>query len=418
MQLMQRSLSVLRTLALGLLLLLGPAAWGGEGASGDGALAAGNTRFALALYGGLCGKKGNLFVSPYSISAALAMTRQGARGETARQMDEVLHFPADCAAAFGKLDAALEAPEVSVYRDGKSVREPAYAFSVANALWMQQGYPLLPAFLDSMKDAFGAGLERTDFGQTEAARSQINEWVEKETRERIRDLVPEGAITPLTRLVLANAIYLKAGWADPFKKAATKDEPFRLAAGGGTVDVPLMRRTGRYRYAEADGLQVLELPYRGNALSMVVLLPAKVDGLPAVEDALDAEHLAAWLGALASTQVEVHLPRFEVTQGLNLNEVLAGLGMKDAFSAQDADFSGMTEAERLSIGAVIHKAFVAVDEVGTEAAAATAVAMLGMGAPVRQPDPVVFRADRPFLFLIRHAATGTVLFLGRLVDPS
>lgn len=366
------------------------------------------TRFAADLYGQLRTGPGSLFLSPFSISAALAMTSAGARGGTLAEMRKVLHLSDDPHPGFGRLIARI---------NGAGAEKRAYQLSTANALWGQAGYPWRPEFAALLQKHYGAGFVETDFkADPEAARAQINKWVEKETRERIKDLIGPGILTPLTRLVLTNAIYFKADWLTKFKKEATTDQPFHRADGT-TAPVPLMSQQARFPYAEADGAQVLELPYLRNELSMVVVLPGKPDGLPALEAALSADKLAGWRAAARPTITRVFLPRFKVESSLALNAPLKALGMGTAFDAGRADFTGMhASPERLAITAVLHKAFVDVTEAGTEAAAATAVVVGRASAPIAE-DPKVFRADRPFLFLIRENETGAVLFLGRYAGP-
>lgn len=371
------------------------------------ALAAGNTRFGLDLYGRLREAPGNLFLSPFSISTALAMTAAGARGTTLDEMREVLRLPADPHPAFRALLAGL-APAGGGGRP--------FDLAVANAIWAQKGYPWRDEFKRLVADHYRAGANDAEFvGDPDGARKAINLWVQKQTRDVVKDLIPPDVVTALTRMVLTNAIYFKGQWAGPFDKPSTKPQPFHLA-GGGTADAPLMYRMGPHRYAEGDGYQVLDLPYRGDRVSMTVFLPAKPDGLPALEKALTADRLAEDLGRLRTeSRVHVHLPRFKAEKQFRLKEPLQAMGMKAAFGA--ADFSGMhTGTEHLQITEVVHKAVVEVDEEGTTAAAGTAV-VVGRAPSPPPPPPKVFRADRPFLFLLRDAATDTVLFLGRLTDP-
>jgi serpin B len=370
-----------------------------------GTVVAGNTAFALALYQKLRAAEGNLFFSPYSLSTALAMTYAGARGNTEAQMAAALHFSLEqelLHAAFARLEARL----AGIAAKGE-VR-----LRVANALWPQQGYRLLEAFLAVVQQFYGVQITALDYGDGEAARGQINAWVEDKTENRIQDIIPAGLLDSLTRLVLVNAIYFKGNWASPFDPGLTGEAPFWVAPGQ-QVAAPLMSMTSEFRYGVADGLQVLELPYAGGELSMVVLLPEEIDGLAGLEERLTAENLARWTEGLWSRQVQVWLPRFEITFPFSLNEVLQSMGMIDAF-AEDADFSGMDGTRLLYISAVLHKAFVAVNEEGTEAAAASAVVMTLRSAPA---PPAVFRADHPFVFVIREKSTGSLLFLGRVVNP-
>jgi serpin B len=375
----------------------------------------GNTRFALNLYAQLVAEnpKGNHFLSPFSISTALAMASAGARGETQTEMLQALHLPDQAYTTFGKL-----------LRDLRGTGDPAkqgFTLSTANALWAQQGYPWRAEYKKLLQDDFGAGLFDVDFiSQPEAARNTINKWVENETREKIKNLLPPGVITSLTRAVLTNAIYFKGDWLSKFDKAMTKEQPF-TRLDGSQVKVPLMYQQVKEigSYAQTEDFQVLDLPYAGKRLSMTILLPKRHDGLPELEKQLDTGKLGQILSSLGTQrEVEVYLPRFrlEMQQPYSLNGPLQTLGMKKAFSAEQADFSGMhTGPERLFISHVLHKAFVEVNEEGTEAAAATAVVV---GVTSVRPSPPVFRADRPFLFLIRDRQTGSILFLGRLVDPS
>jgi serpin B len=404
------------------------------------AVIAGNGEFALELYVRLSGDpnarppSGNLFFSPYSISTALSMTYMGARGVTALEMAGVLHFPTEpiktldadsqgrpfyrmcergpisharIAAAFGSLERQLN----------NSSEKGGYELSVANALWGQTGYGFLKEFLTLTKENYGAGLREVDFvnaAEREKARKTINSWVEKETKEKIKDLIPPGVLGALTRLVLTNAVYFKGDWSVEFDKKQTTDAPFKVAADKEVV-VPLMYQKGDFKYAQEDRLQILELPYKGDELSMVVLLPAEVDGLAEMEKSLTPKDLNRWLTLLRKEEVHVYLPKFKMTTGpLELKGILKAMGMKDAFSMA-ADFSGMSGNKDLFISNVLHKAFVAVDEKGTEAAAATAVVVTLKAEPAASP---VFRADHPFVFLIKDNRSGSILFMGRVVNPA
>lgn len=375
-----------------------------------GELADGNTAFALDLYARLAKEEGNLFFSPYSISTALAMTYAGARGDTATQMSDVLRFPHGGDAlhgAFKQLGQQLE----SAQKRGK------IALRVANALWPHEGYPFLKEYMAQVKRFYGVEIAHVNYaGAREAARKRINTWAEKMTEGKIKDLIPQGVLTPLTRLVLTNAIYFKGDWKHPFKKAATQKAPFKMT-NGKAKQVQLMHQQEQFRYAERDGVQVLELPYDEGQLSMIVVLPKAIDGLADLEEELSREQLTEWTGLMRKRKVRVFLPRFEMTSQFSLNRVLIDMGMRAAFEAGErADFSGMDGTRKLYIQAVLHKAFVAVDEKGTEAAAATAV-VSGMRSAAR-PRPVpVFRADHPFLFYIRESGTGSILFMGRMTEP-
>ncbi len=363
-----------------------------------------DNRFGCELYGKLRTQDGNVFCSPFSVRTALAMTWAGARGRTADEMAAVLQL----ARREGQdPHAALGARMADLSSAGGPER---HELAVANALWGQQGETFLDAYLSLVERHYTAGFRRTDFRNApDAARRTINEWVAQRTHQRIRDLLQPGVLTPNTSLVLTNAIYFKGAWERPFSGKATVDRPFRLGDER-SVRVPTMHQVARFGYAEDQGVQALELAYRGGRIALVVLLP---DDLPAFEEKLDASRLRALTDRLADEKVAVFLPRFQVTSSFSLADTLAALGMPTAFTGR-ADFSGMNGKGGLFISAVEHKAFVAVDEAGTEAAAATAVVMKRGGLP---EGTKLFRADRPFLFLIRDRKTGSILFLGRVVDP-
>ena len=362
-----------------------------------------NREFALDLYSELAGTPGNFFFSPYSISSALAMTMAGARGETATQMEGVLHLERDDVhQAFADLREVLA---------GRSQNGPE--LSIANRLWGQRGLPWEKTFLEICKKRYAAALAEVDFRtDPEGARKRINDWCAEETRDKIQNLLAPGLVDTNTRLVLTNAIYFKGSWKHTFKEKLTQDGPFFLS-GGSEVQVPLMRRTGTYGYYDSVEFQALEMPYVGDELSMVVLLPKTKDGIGMLESALDTETLDSAIAGLREREVQVAFPRFELTSKFSLASVLSRMGMETAFSSR-ADFSGMCE-EPLFIGAVEHKAFVQVNEEGTEAAAATAVTMQLLASA--QAEPPKFVADHPFVFLIRDKGTGSVLFLGRMADP-
>ena len=372
------------------------------------AVVKGNTEFALALYHKLRTQDGNLFLSPYSISTALAMTYGGARGETAAEMAKPLVFTLDQ----DHLHPAFAALLAQLNEGGKN---RGYQLSVANALWGQKNFGFLPDFLNLTRDRYGADLNEVDFvGATEAARKTINAWVEKETQDKIKDLLQPGVLSVDTRLVLTNAIYFKGFWAAKFKKEHTREEPFKTSADA-TVKAPLMHHTGDFPYLDGGDFQALELPYKGKDVSMVVLLPKKVGGLAALEAKLTEENLAGWLSKLRKQEVQVALPKFKMTKEFSLNDVLKAMGMRKAFVPGGADFTGMSgSGKRLFISAVVHKAFVDVNEEGTEAAAATAVVVTTTSARITP----IFRADHPFVFLIRDNRSGSVLFLGRLTNPA
>jgi serpin B len=370
------------------------------------AIVSGNNEFAFDLYAKLRGQGGNLFFSPKSISTALAMTYAGARGETAEQMAKTLHFRAQGE----KLHAAFHTLIEELNGAGK---KRGYQLSIANGLWGQKGFGFLPAFLKLTETHYGAGFHEVDFaGNVEAARRTINAWVEKQTKDKIKELFQAGTLDSDTRLVLANAIYFKGDWERQFKKDRTRKEPFHVPSDK-TTDVPMMHDDGRFKYLDAGTFQALELPYKGKELSMLVLLPKKVDGIGELEKSLMAVKLGEWLPKLRAQEVFVSLPKFKTTSEFDLTKTLADMGMPQAFSRQ-ADFSGMNGKRNLFIGIVVHKAYVDVNEEGTEAAAATGVGVKLAAAPVRN----VFNADHPFMFLIRDNRSGSVLFLGRVLDPN
>ena len=376
------------------------------------ALVEGNTAFALDLYRRESARPGNLFLSPHSISTALAMTRAGARGRTADEMVRTLHLPSgaeDLAAGFAALTRRIESLSAT----------NRVTLSVANSLWYAAGVRLQPAFLDLVKRDFRAEARPADFRTaSETARAEINSWVESKTEKRIRNLVGPGALTPATRLVLCNAIYFKGRWQSPFHSRSTRPAPF-FPAPGREVQTPTMYQELTLRFREHDTFSALALPYAGDDLSMVILLPKQMDGLDALARSLDGPRLGQWLTELdeaAPAKTDVFLPKFTFTSRFTLGRDLAVMGMPAAFSSQ-ADFSGIDGAKDLFIGDVIHQAFVEVSEEGTEAAAATAVVMVGSAMTRPQPKPV-FRMDHPFLFLIRDNQTGCILFLGRMADPS
>jgi serpin B len=368
------------------------------------ALVQGNTEFALKLYAQLAGDKGNLFFSPYSISSALAMTYDGARNKTAAEMKQVLHFPfasEQLNPAFAELARALQSDDKSKFK-----------LVVANRLFGQKDYGFLPKFLADQREFYGAPLEEVDFIKaTEEARQTINRWAEKQTNDKIKDLIQPGVIGADARLVLANAIYFKAAWNTPFYVKATSDDDF-FTAPGQSVKTPTMHTSDRAGYWSSDALSVLDLPYENRQLSMVILLPGKIDGLAVLEKNLTAANLKTWLETLSAHQVRISLPKFKQTAQFQLNKALGDMGMTDAFSKQ-ADFSGMSSHDNLAISAVVHKAFVDVNEAGTEAAAATAVGIRVTSAPVTKV--VTFKADHPFIYVIRDNRTGALLFMGRVV---
>jgi len=376
----------------------------------------GNSAFAFDLYQALREEDGNLFFSPYSISLALAMTYAGARGETAQQMADTLHFTLEnnrLHPAFNWLDIEL----ASRGKGAKGKDEEGFRLNIVNAIWGQEGYKFLSEFLDVLAENYGAGLRILEFANApEESRITINNWVSDQTEGRIEDLIPQGLIDTWTRLVLTNAIYFNAAWQHPFNEDMTEDRPFYLLDGG-EVTVPMMRQTETFGYAEGNGYQAVELPYDGRELSMVILLP-QAGKFEAFEGSLDAQRVDGIVRGLEHKRVALTMPKFECESGFFLGETLAAMGMPVAFCFGGADFSGMTGNRDLFIGDVVHKAFVSVDEAGTEAAAATALVMPTAMPPEEPEEPVEVTVDRPFVFLIHDIETGAILFVGRIVDPS
>lgn len=376
-------------------------------------LASANNAFALDLYRQLAeDNSGNLFMSPYSVSLALAMTYAGARGNTATEMADSLHFnlpDSRLHAAFNELDRLLAARGADLPADEK------FTLNIANSIWGQQGFKFESAFLDTLAENYGAGMRLVNYSsQAEIARQTINKWVEDNTNGRIKDLIPQGALDEQTVLVLANAIYFKAAWAREFNPDLTAREDFHTLKDG-AVKADMMRQTGMFNFVDADGYTAVEIPYVGQQTSMVVLVPD--DGeFASFESSLDAAKLAQVIGGMHYTNVDLKFPKFSYESKFMLPQPLKELGMLDAFDPFEADFSGMrTPPPSLMITDVIHQAFVAVDEQGTEAAAATAVIV---GVTSIAPDPIEFAVDRPFIYLIRDVPTDTILFTGRVLNPA
>jgi len=378
-------------------------------------LARSSNVFGFDLYGRLRPRPGNLVFSPASITTALVMTWAGARGATAAEMKTVLHLDGEPGAVLptaGRLAARLQDPSRPIL------------FRIANRLYTEKTAVLEPAFVSAMKSAFGAGLEPVDFrGAPERARGAINGWVEQQTEKRILDLIPPGGVTNQTRLALVNALYFLGDWDEPFDTKATRPAPFHLSATQ-KKDVPTMHRTATLRVAMGKGHKAVSLPYKGAHLSMLVVMPEAVDGLGEFESSLTADGLDAIVKALAPRQVALALPKLEVNpaESTPLADLLKAAGMASAFDPAKADFLAMANPkdphDRLYVGNVFHKAFVKVDEKGTEAAAATSVQMLRVGSMMAPRPPEPFLVDRPFLFFIRDEATGLVIFMGRVQDPT
>ncbi len=376
-------------------------------------LATASNGFGFALWSRARATPGNLALSPASLSAALATTWGGAAGETAAELKQVLRIEGDAGAAmagWGKLATELQDASRS------------FRLRIANRLFAAQRYKLEAAYVDRLRATYGTQLETLDFeGAPEPARVHINMWVERKTERRIKDLLPPGAIAPETRLALVNALYFRGDWQEPFNKDNTTEQPFTVAPGK-TRPAMMMCRRGDYAFAKAGGVSIVALPYTDGDATMVIVLPDKIDGLDAVERSLDPARLAAWTGALKHREVLVWLPRFAIDppEAVELGAQLQALGMARAFDRARADFTWIANppdpGERLCIDRVFHKAFVKVDERGTEAAAATIVEMMGIDS-IPSPVPEL-KADHPFLFFILDEATGLVLFMGRVADPT
>ncbi len=381
-------------------------------ASGQ-AVAAATNRFAHDLYRQLSQEPGNHFFAPASINTALALAYGGARGTTAEEMAQVLHFGrlgAEVHTGFRDLAAFL--PTVA-----QPTRKPP-VLSVANALWCQDGFPLQTDYLQLTNLNYAAGLRRLDIANDpDKARRTINAWVEEQTRDKIKELLKSGQVTADTRLVLTNAIYMKATWLRPFEPDRTGKEDFAVTAER-KVSVPMMRQTTHFRYGATDDAQIVELPYEGGSLSMVVVLPRQKNGLADLEKKLaqQPEWLGNQFGTLNLAKVNLKLPKFKARSSFELSRTLGAMGMRQAFLPNGADFSGITTSEPLFIGLVVHQAFVAVDEEGTEAAAATAITMRA-GSAARPETIHDFHADHPFLYFIRDVRSGAILFMGRLSAP-
>jgi serpin B len=371
-----------------------------------------NNRFALEFYADLKNREvgKNIFFSPYSISTALAMTYEGSRGKTADEIRSVFHFPEN---------PNLRRQSVAAVYNLLNREDAKHKLHTANALWAQKDYQLLNEFTEVVEKYYGGKVTNVDFaGATEEARRMINSWVEDQTNNKIKDLFPKNSLNPLTRLALTNAIYFKGNWVKQFEKNQTRDEDFRVSETK-KVKVPMMRRTDRnamFNYAETENLQILEMLYEGKELSMLVLLP-KNHTIKSLEESLTVENLNQWKNVLEKQRVDVYIPKFTFDSKYFLNENLKEMGMPLAFippnQSEGADFSGISGEKDLYIQLVVHQAFIDVDEEGTEAAAATGV---GIGIVSIEIVPV-FRADRPFIFLIQERETGIILFMGRVVNP-
>lgn len=367
-----------------------------------------NTLFALDLYNQLKMTDGNLFFSPFSIFTALAMTWAGARENTAVQMAETLHFtekPAQFHRAIGDLISQLNAVQ----------KETDVELSIANAIWAQKGYQFLDEFFRIVQQSYQADLKQVDFSSAaESARQAINAWVEQQTNEKIKDLLPPKVLNALTRLVLVNAIYFKGFWDNQFKSRDTREMEFWLLTEV-AVKVPMMHQEHQFGYWENDWLQIMEMPYKEESLSLIVLLPKEKTGITDLEQKLNFENMMAWQSRLRKRKVIVFFPKFKIESQFSLAQTLALMGMPDAFDPELADFSAMVGQKELYISAVIHKAFLEVNEEGSEAAAATGVVV---GVTSIAPSPPIFKADHPFVFFIRDNKSQSILFLGRVLNPA
>jgi serpin B len=368
---------------------------------------AGNNKFALEIYLKLSERKGNIFLSPWSISSAIAMTCEGARGKTADEMQSVMQF--------SKNDAIRRQSFALLYEE-INAKDAVYTLKTANAIWVQRDYSLLSEYVEIIEKYYHGAAENVDFqGAAEKARQTINSWVEKSTEGKITDLIPKGFLDPLTALVLTNAVYFKGVWAREFDKSITRDEEFQMDDGSAKM-VSMMRSLGpqsRFNFMETERMQMLEMLYQGENISMMILLPK--GNIFSLEKALTMDKLTEWMKDLEEHQVEVFIPRFKFSTKYFLKDCLVEMGMPTAFTP-NADFSGISGSKALFISHVIHQAFVDVNEEGTEAAASTGV-VLSRGISLEEGPIPAFRADHPFIFLIKERKTGSILFFGRVSDP-
>ena len=379
------------------------------------ALAQGNAQFASDFYALITENDGNLIFSPFSISLALSMAMAGAEASTEEVMMNALRMTLPEEEVYPAFNALLLAIETSEDTNADGLGGSEFTLNIANSLWGQAGFELKTPFLDTLARYFGAGMYTVDYiNNPEAARLAVNDWVAEETENKIKDLIPKGAVNELTRLILANAIYFNGSWMHPFTESATSQEPFTLLDGTETtVDMMKMGQTG-LSYLQGENFQAVSLPYLSPDFSMLMLVPDEGQ-FSAIESTLDKDLLASILSQMQSNQVALQMPKFDFETSTNANDALTALGMSEIFDPDTADFSGITEEEKLYVTDVLHKATITVDESGTEAAAATAVIM-GIKSAMPE-DPISLVIDRPFLFLILHEPTGTILFMGRVVEP-
>ena len=372
---------------------------------GISSAADGSNQFAVDFYLEIKDSGENIFFSPFSISTAFAMAYEGAKGNTSRQMEDVFYFEDDY------IERTASYAAIHNIINAKSKK---YELHTANALWAEQNYTFLENYTSTIRNYYGGNTTNMDFiNNAEQSRQEINRWVEEKTKEKIKDLLPAGSINYLTRLVLTNAIYFKGEWVKKFDKDDTKDMPFKVDSET-EVTVPMMKLSGenaRFNYAETENMQILEMMYDGGNLSMLVLLPR--ENLDEIEPELSAENLAKWKSMMRERKIDVYFPKFRLETEYSLPGTLQDMGMTDAFSWPEADFSGMDGGRNLFISGAFHKAFIEVNEEGTEAAAATAIVMtMGMAFPNE------FRADHPFIFIIQEKTTGSILFMGRMSNPA
>uniref|UniRef100_A0A8C6CID2 Serpin domain-containing protein n=1 Tax=Moschus moschiferus TaxID=68415 RepID=A0A8C6CID2_MOSMO len=382
------------------------------------------TRLAIDLFHQIRkSEKENIFLSPFSISSALAMTYLGARENTASEMQKVLHFSEVAASTEGGATRdPVEKPGNVHHHFQKLLMElkkstDAYELSIANRLYGRKDFPFLQEYMDNVQKYYLASMESADFvSAAEESQKMINSWVESQTNGRIKDLFPKDSLDSSTALILVNAIYFKGRWNQEFKKESTVEEKFWLNKDT-SKPVQMMKQTSHFNFVSLEDVRakILEIPYKGEELSMVVLLPREVDGLQEVEDQLTTEKLIEWTSPqnMGKRQVDLHLPRFKVAESYDLVPTLRALGMVDAFHDGVADFSGMTGSRDLVVSMVVHKCFVEVTEEGTEAAAASGVGVGLTSLPFHES----FRCDHPFLFLIKHIKTNSILFCGRVSSP-
>jgi serpin B len=385
-----------------------PAVLNEEGATPAGIknAADANNQFATALYSKIK-DEGNVFFSPYSISSAFGMVYEGAAGKTAEEIRAAFGFPNDS----GERRASF----ASIF-NRLNDKNAKYDLRSANALWAQKDYVFLNSYIDVLKNFYGAEANNVDFKESaENVRQEINSWVESKTNNKIKDLFAEGSLNAMTRLVLTNAVYFKGLWESPFEKANTSQQDFYLDSGS-KVSVSTMNKKEDFSYAESGGVKVLEMPYQGEKLSMVIFLPAKGSTI-SFEESLSLEKITELRNKLTGADVVVSIPKFKFDESYSLNDSLKKLGVSEAFVPGGADFSGMDGTKNLFIDLVVHKAFIEVNEEGTEAAAATGVTMSATAMPV-ETEPFTFKADHPFIFLIQDNESGNILFMGKVANPN